>query len=82
MLTEKQKQAKQLLKQRLQAGFVIVSKASDALGAICLDCSAEFNEVTNMNAPWRWNKSKWLHEDGSGHKMVLVGRKTDTHGRY
>ena len=47
----------------------VVRKVSEAIGAKCRDCDAVF-EAGNCQY-WHWSKSKWMHENGSGHKLDM-----------
>ena len=48
-----------------------VNRVKDADGAVCRDCGETFGRFWDLNMPWSWRKSQWLHQRGTGHKMDL-----------
>lgn len=44
-------------------------------GAYCPTCKVMFDENSNLNVPWSWQKSQALHERGTGHKMKRFNHK-------
>lgn len=49
----------------------LVKRVRDADGAACKDCESWFDRYSNLNLPWTWKRSKWMHERGTGHRMEL-----------
>jgi hypothetical protein len=48
--------------------FVKVKRVREACGAYCTHCGEVFDELQPF---WHWRKSQYMHERGTGHKMVM-----------
>ena len=46
-----------------------VKRVRDADGAMCTECEWVRDRVSP--APWGWRKSQALHEQGTGHRVVM-----------
>lgn len=50
-----------------------VKLVRDAIGAMCEDCDMFWGDLWPQPVPWTWRNSKWMHENGTGHKVSLIG---------
>ena len=54
--------------------LVRVQWLRDAQYAICRECGQTF---PNVPAPWKLSSSKWLHENGTGHRVDYYAFSVD-----